>query len=458
MNNTVKKLFTAMLPLFLFQIAIYGQMDNYYGYRPKMLVYNNLKNKDVLKHFNERFNELEHLFSTAKVIKSPYAAARDMSNYNTVLDSLYKVRNNQDVKSLLQNNGLEVTGQAYGRLDNSFHISDDDDVSSYKAKAQAEIGWDLINSKFYQKEAKTKQILYGNEIDRLQQFKKQNEDAFDDCQNKIIEIYNYYLAVTMSHRLKNLDILNEASQLMLEQDRVTTDQTMDVMNEKIDLEYQLSQTYGGEALDKQPLFTMKPTILLVDTLALMNLVKDNMGSKIITANQMMLQNRKQLTTYLSTTKLTPFFRVSSYWTSKDRLSKNLDLGVRFTIPLWNQTKSKLHSIDTQYALLDLQRTTDNEQLRSICLQQLYIIDKMNQSVSVESMHIIQLKKYVEMRKKAYLQNQNGYNYIVRMQEYNQLLKGTERLCHLMLNRQLALISIEKTIGTDVTYLTREVEL
>jgi hypothetical protein len=447
-----------MLPLFLFQIAIYGQMDSHYGYRPKMLVYNNLKNKDVLKHFNERFNELEHLFSTAKVIESPYAAARDMSNYNTVLDSLYKVRNNQDVKSLLQNNGLEVTGQAYGRLDNSFHISDDDDVSSYKAKAQAEIGWDLINSKFYQKEAKTKQILYGNEIDRLQQYKKQNENAFDDRQNKIIEIYNYYLAVTMSHRLKNLDILNEASQLMLEQDRVATDQTMDVMNEKIDLEYQLSQTYGGEALDKQPLFTMKPTILVVDTLALMNLVKDNMGSKIITANQMMLQNRKQLTTYLSTTKLTPFFRVSSYWTSKDRLSKNLDLGVRFTIPLWNQTKSKLHSIDTQYALLDLQRTTDNEQLRSICLQQLYIIDKMNQSVSVESMHIIQLKKYVEMRKKAYFQNQNGYNYIVRMQEYNQLLKGSERLCHLMLNRQLALINIEKTIGTDVTYLTREVEL
>ena len=458
MNNTVKKLFTAMLPLFLFQIAIYGQMDSHYGYRPKMLVYNNLKNKDVLKHFNERFNELEHLFGTAKVIESPYAAARDMSNYNTVLDSLYKVRNNQDVKSLLQNNGLEVTGQAYGRLDNSFHISDDDDVSSYKAKAQAEIGWDLINSKFYQKEAKTKQILYGNEIDRLQQYKKQNENAFDDRQNKIIEMYNYYLAVAMSHRLKNLDILNEASQLMLEQDRVGTDQTMDVMNEKIDLEYQLSQTYGAEALDKQPLFTMKPTMIIVDTLALMNLVNDNMGSKIITANQKMLENRKQLTNYLSTTKLIPFFRASSYWTSKDRLSKNLDLGVRFTIPLYNQTKSKKHSLDIQSALLELQRTTDNEQLRSVCLQQLDMIDKLNQAVSVEAIHMSQLKKYVEIRKKAYINNPNGYNYIVRMQEYNQLLKGMERLCHLMLNRQMALINIEKTIGADIKYLTREVDL
>lgn len=254
-------------------MAIYGQMDNLNGYRPKMLVYKNLKNKDVLKHFSERFKELEHLFSNAKVIMSPYAAARDISNYNNILDSLYKVKNNQDVKSLLRNNGFEVTGQAYGRLDNSFHISDDDDVSSYKAKAQAEIGWDLINSKFYQKEAKTKQILYGNEVDRLQQFKKQNENVFDDCQNKIIEIYNYYLAVTMSHRLKNLDILNEASQLMLEQDRVATDQTMDLMNEKIDLEYQLSQIYSAEALDKQPLFIIKPTMLVVDTLALMNLSK-----------------------------------------------------------------------------------------------------------------------------------------------------------------------------------------
>jgi hypothetical protein len=149
MNNTVKILFTAVLLLFLHQLAIYGQMDNHYGYRPKMLVYDNLKNKEVLKHFNERFDELEHLFGNAKVIKSPYAAARDMSDYNTILDSLYKSRNTEDVKSLLQNTGLEVTGQVYGRLDNSFHISDEDDVSSYKAKAQAEIGWDFINSKFY---------------------------------------------------------------------------------------------------------------------------------------------------------------------------------------------------------------------------------------------------------------------------------------------------------------------
>ena len=103
MNNTLNKLFTVMLLLCLPQMAIYGQMDNHNGYRPKMLVYKNLKNKDVLKHFNERFNELEHLFNNAKVIMSPYAAARDISNYNTILDSLYKVKNNQDVKSLLLN-------------------------------------------------------------------------------------------------------------------------------------------------------------------------------------------------------------------------------------------------------------------------------------------------------------------------------------------------------------------
>ena len=262
----------------------------------------------------------------------------------------------------------------------------------------------------------------------------------------------------MSHRLKNLDMLNEAPQLMLEQDRVSTDKMMDAMNEKIDLEYQLSQSYNADNLDKQPLFVLKPTLMVVDTLALMNLVNDNIGSKIITANQKMLENKKQLTTYLSTTRLSPFFRVSSYWTSQDRLSKNLDLGVRFTIPLWNQTKNKKHSIDTQSALMELQRITDNDQLRNMCLQQLNTIDKMNQAVRVEAMHIKQLKNYVEMRKKVYLQNQNRYNYFVRMEEYNQLLKSTERLFHLMLYRQLALINIEKTIGTDITHLTREVEL
>lgn len=456
-NNTVKTLFTVILALFLFQTAN-AQMDNNNGYRPKMLVYGNLKNKNVLKHFNKRFDELEHLFKNAKVVISPYAATKDMSNYNKILDSLYKAKGNYDVKSMLQNNGLEVTGQIYGRLDNSFHISDDDDVSSYKAKAQAEIGWDFINSKFYQKKTKTKQVLYENDVDRLLQYKKQNDHVFDDRQNKIIELYNYYLAVTMSHRLKNLDILNEAFQLMLEQDRVSTDKMMDVMNDKIDLEYQLSQSFVTMNLDNQSLFIMKPTLLVVDTLALLNLVNDNIGSKIITANQKVLENRKQLTNYLSNARLTPFFRVSSYWNSSDRLSKNLDMGVRFTIPLWSQSKSKLHSIDTQSALLQLQRITDNDQLKSLCFQQLYIIDKLNKSVNVEATHITQLKKYLEMRKRTYLQNQNRYNYILRMEEYNQLLKGTERLFHLMMNRQLALINIEKTIGIDITYLTKEVEL
>ena len=108
--------------------------------------------------------------------------------------------------------------------------------------------------------------------------------------------------------------------------------------------------------------------------------------------------------------------------------------------------------------MELQRITDNDQLRNMCLQQLNTIDKMNQAVRVEAMHIKQLKNYVEMRKKVYLQNQNRYNYFVRMEEYNQLLKSTERLFHLMLYRQLALINIEKTIGTDITHLTREVEL
>ena len=172
----------------------------------------------------------------------------------------------------------------------------------------------------------------------------------------------------------------------------------------------------------------------------------------------MLENKKQLTTYLSSTRLSPFFRVCSYWTSKDRLSNNLDLGVRFTIPLWNQTKPKQQSLDTQSALLELQRTTDNQQLRSICVQQLALINKMNQSVNVEAMHIRQIKKYVAMRKNAYLKNANGYNYISRMEEYNQLLKAMERLCHLMLNRQVALINIEKALGSDITPLTREIDL
>ena len=51
---------------------------------------------------------------------------------------------------------------------------------------------------------------------------------------------------------------------------------------------------------------------------------------------------------------------------------------------------------------------------------------------------------MELRKNAYLKQPKGYNYIIRLEEYNEYLKSMERMYKLMLSRSLALLDIQKT--------------
>ena len=65
-----------------------------------------------------------------------------------------------------RHNGLEVTGQIYARPDAYFDADNDDaeQVSKYKAKVQAELGWNIINSKFYQGKEKRNKVALANEL------------------------------------------------------------------------------------------------------------------------------------------------------------------------------------------------------------------------------------------------------------------------------------------------------
>ena len=58
--------------LVLLTVAAHAQNDMEYGYRPKMLVYENLKNDSVLRDFRRRFHLMERVvfetpFETGKI-------------------------------------------------------------------------------------------------------------------------------------------------------------------------------------------------------------------------------------------------------------------------------------------------------------------------------------------------------------------------------------------------------
>lgn len=164
---------------------------------------------------------------------------------------------------------------------------------------------------------------------------------YDKLAQSITEEYNRYIAATIAHRLANLDIMNEAYQFMLEKDRISNDKMLKVMNEKMEAEYDLSILCSSNEADGMPVYRIVPTRIDVDTTALYNYIKEeNIEARIRDIKESQADNESRLTNYLATTRLTPFARVSSYITSKNTLSNNIDLGVRFTFPLYNESGRK----------------------------------------------------------------------------------------------------------------------
>lgn len=104
------------------------------SFSPKMLVYENLKNENVLRHFNQRFAQLDTLIKNPIWVKSPVIALGLNKQHHADInktDSLFWSKTAHEHLALNRHNGLEVTGQVYARPD-SYFDSDEDDAKRYQ--------------------------------------------------------------------------------------------------------------------------------------------------------------------------------------------------------------------------------------------------------------------------------------------------------------------------------------
>lgn len=438
-----------MIILALLTVVARAQNDKEYGYRPKMLVYENLKNDSVLRDFRRRFYLMERVVFHPVSYVMPQAPLFGFPCGDALSDSLYHVKAGLDMLALEHNTGLELTGQVYGRLDKkatSFLSTDDDDpVSVYKAKVQAEIGWDWINSKFYHRRYKERDIRLSADIARARQRLDDGRTDMDAWADTLEQHWNHVIAGVMLCHVRNLDVLNEAYQMMLEQDRITSSQLLDVMNEKMQLEFQLAQFYAKDSVaPREALVWLKPEAIAIDTVSLRQQVAAaNPQNQLNELKIAQLDNSAKLLGYTATMRLTPFARWSTYLTSQRKISNNVDFGVRFTFPLWNATKRQRESIAVQKDILRDENRGYTDNVMTHCRMNIDAVRRLNQAIAVEYRHLTQLKKYLAMRQQTYAKNQGRYSYIDRLLEYNQYLKSMERLYTQMKERSLSLIQIQR---------------
>ena len=435
------------------------------AFSPKMLVYENLKNENVLKHFKNRFAQLDTLLNHPIWVQSPVIKLGLNSQHTADIrntDSLYWAKTAHEQLAIARHNGLEVTGQVYARPDAYFDADNDneDQVSKYKVKTQAELGWNIINSKFYQGKEKKAKVALANELSRLQSKKRMTADIYEKAAEELTEQYNFYIGTIIAHRLDNLDIMNEAYQYMLEKDRISNDKMLKVMNEKLAAEYDISILCSNRDISNKPIYRMKPTRILVDTTALWHHIdEESIDARIVMVKEQIADNDSKLANYLSTTRITPFARWSSYWQSNNKISNNGDIGVRFTIPIYNENPRKRKALETEKEIIRSSRSTDVKEIKQSVGILLKRIENLNQAIATEAFHIEQTGKYIDMRRFAYKNQKQGYNYLMRMDEYTGFLESMERMYKLMLNRGLAIINIEKAVSIyDNNTIFREIEL
>ena len=435
------------------------------AFSPKMLVYENLKNENVLKHFKNRFAQLDTLLNHPIWVQSPVINLGLNSQHTADIrntDSLYWAKTAHEQLAIARHHGLEVTGQVYARPDAYFDADNDneDQVSKYKVKTQAELGWNIINSKFYQGKEKKAKVALANELSRLQSKKRMTADIYEKAAEELTEQYNFYIGTIIAHRLDNLDIMNEAYQFMLEKDRISNDKMLKVMNEKLAAEYDISILCSDRDISNKPIYRMKPTRIVVDTTALWRHIdQESIDARIVMVKEQIADNDSKLANYLSTTRITPFARWSSYWQSNNKISNNGDIGVRFTIPIYNENPRKRKALETEKEIIRSSRSTDVKEIKQSVGILLKRIENLNQAIATEAFHIEQTGKYIDMRRFAYKNQKQGYNYLMRMDEYTGFLESMERMYKLMLNRGLAIINIEKAVSIyDNNNIFKEIEL
>ena len=435
------------------------------AFSPKMLVYENLKNENVLKHFKNRFAQLDTLLNHPIWVQSPVINLGLNSQHTADIrntDSLYWSKTAHEQLAIARHNGLEVTGQVYARPDAYFDADNDneDQVSKYKVKTQAELGWNIINSKFYQGKEKKAKVALANELSRLQSKKRMTADIYEKAAEELTEQYNFYIGTIIAHRLDNLDIMNEAYQYMLEKDRISNDKMLKVMNEKLAAEYDISILCSDRDISNKPIYRIRPTRILVDTTALWHHIdEESIDARIVMVKEQIADNDSKLANYLSTTRITPFARWSSYWQSNNKISNNADIGVRFTIPIYNENPRKRKALETEKEIIRSSRSTDVKEIKQSVGILLKRIENLNQAIATEAFHREQTGKYIDMRRFAYKNQKQGYNYLMRMDEYTGFLESMERMYKLMLNRGLAIINIEKAVSIyDNNTIFREIEL
>lgn len=411
----------------------------------KTLSFQGLDNDSILSAFSQRFVVLDSLMRRTVEPEDRLTFAGLLRT--DVLDSVFDEKEAYERKAFKRKHGLELTGQAYYRLDDQLGFDEDDQYSRYKAKFQGELGWNLFNSSFLQRKSQLRLIGLTNEAERLQEQKKLFSPLSDRAEDYIERQYDVLSAAVLHEQLLNNEVLQMAYLFILENDRAGNDKLLEANTEKMRIEHALAQT-GTTAADAcGQIRIIRPVLVSVDSTRLLAHLRDyHVELRESQVREEALDARIRLTNYAHSMRLTPFVRVSHYLRSTLGSSTNVEVGARFTFPFYGDASAKRRALRTEQAITSLGRENLCETLTEQCRRLISQLDRLNVAIDAEQRHADLLRRFIALRTQAYMNSQNGYNHVARLGEYNEYLKSLERTYSLLRLRDLCLLDIQKAAG------------
>ena len=126
---------------------------------------------EMLSRFDARVSALDSLIFIAGSEHAPVSAARPdttVSASRANVDAAIDRRVDAQIGEIRSVTGLKFTGQTYYRLDGMLGSDDEDDpVSVYKAKIQAELRWYPFQSALFKRAGRINEMKIRGAIDKL---------------------------------------------------------------------------------------------------------------------------------------------------------------------------------------------------------------------------------------------------------------------------------------------------
>ena len=340
------------------------------------------------------------------------------------MDSLIAAKVESQQRALKAETGLVLSGQTYYRAGQElgFDSDEDDAVSIYSVKAQAELRWNIMNSSLINRKERLKELSLMGELERVALEQEYAKKMVERQKEYLRKEYDSLLVSVLKLRVNNLQLLTDAQMYLVSDRSIGTDELLKLMDEQAIAERLLETMPKDYPIASQLVRPLGGEAIQIDTARLKSYIRENaLPLHMLDLQIEILQQKEESAGYWTSLGFSPFLRYSYYMRPEMKNSSNLDVGLSFQIPLSAQESRKKKALTAEC----LQKTMEKEEQTALLMENVELIllelERANRGLAGELKRIEVLRDYMKLRRENYQGHIGEYNFLSRIKEYNHYL-------------------------------------